>query len=69
MTLPDERTRAVQNVREFLFQLAWRYGIKKIPSEVRRQARSLLKHYPGDFDLTRAAEKLPDVFDKPKKDK
>ncbi len=54
MTLPHERTRAVIRTREFLARLATPYGdgIKKIPAEVRQEARRLLRHYPSWFDLT-----------------
>lgn len=61
MTLPDERTYAVTNTRQFLLDLACG-KIKRIPSEVRQMARSLLRHYPGHFDMHRTAEKAPDVF-------
>jgi hypothetical protein len=60
MTLPYERTRAVLSVREFLMRLASPYGggIKGIRREVREEARRLLRHYPGWFDLGR-----DDAFD------
>jgi hypothetical protein len=60
MTLPAERTRAVIRAREFLLRLCSPYGggIKRIPREVRQEARRLLRHYPGWFDLGRA-----DAFD------
>lgn len=63
MTLPDERTRAVMNTRQFLLALACG-EIKRIPSEVRAMARSLLRHYPGEFDMFRTAEQVPNVFGK-----
>ncbi len=50
MTLPDERVRAVNYTREFLVKLASR-EIKRVPDEVREEARRLLKHYPYDFDM------------------
>jgi hypothetical protein len=60
MTLPRERTSAVIRAREFLLRLCSPYGggIKRIPREVRQEARRLLRHYPGWFDLGRA-----DAFD------
>lgn len=54
MTLPNERTRAVLNVREFLVRLSTPYvekGLKKIPMAVRAEARALLRHYPTTCDL------------------
>jgi hypothetical protein len=54
MTLPYERTRAVINVREFLFRLSTPYienGIKRIPKAVRDEAKRLMRHYPNVVDL------------------
>lgn len=61
MTLPNERTRAVLNTRDFLVRLCSPYppdGIKKIPAPVRAQARALLRHFPLPGDLIR-----PDQWD------
>lgn len=66
MTLPDERTRAVMQVREFLIRLSSPYvenGIKGIRKEVRNEALRLLKHYPARYDLHHVAKACPDVFD------
>ena len=59
MTLPYDRTRAVNNAREFLLRLASPYvdgGYKKIPTAVRQAALRLLRHYPSVVDLKYAAE-------------
>jgi hypothetical protein len=47
----------VIRAREFLARLATPYGdgIKKIPAEVRQEARRLLRHYPSWFDLAHHA--------------
>jgi len=66
ITLPNERLRAVLNTREFLLRLASPYtpgGFKRIPLEVRRQARWLLKHFPGNYDMNKVAQALPDSFE------
>ena len=66
MTLPYERTRAVINVCDFLGRISSAYGpngIKRIPKEVRQEARRLLKHFPRPYDLYAAAKCAPDVFD------
>ena len=54
MTLPHERTRAVCSTRDFLVRLMTPYagGIKRIPAEVRTEARRLLKHFPNWVDMT-----------------
>lgn len=67
MTMPDERTRAVIQVGDFLRRLSSAYGadgIKRIPTEVRREARALLRHYPGVVDMLDPAESFdPDLAD------
>lgn len=66
ITLPDERTRAVIRTRDFLLRLASVYskdGYKKIPKEVRLEAIRLLRHYPGTWELARAARGEDDIFD------
>ena len=67
MTLPYERSRAVQNVRQFLLDLASPYGptgIKRIPKSVRLRARGLLKHYPTAWEMHNAACRMPELFSK-----
>ena len=59
MTLPNERTRAVIYTREFLIRLATSSGensIKRVPRDVRSEARRLLRHYPSPVDLRSPAE-------------
>ena len=63
MTLPDERYRAVQHAQQFLARLAGG-EYPRVPKAVREEARSILRHYPLDWDLQRAAEAAPDVFQK-----
>jgi hypothetical protein len=66
MTLPYERARAVLAADEFLRRLASPYvanGLKKIPKDVRDEARRLLRHYPHPYELHAAAKAAPDVFD------
>lgn len=53
MTLPYERTRSVLNTQQFLLRLATPYGggLKRIPNDVRAEARRLLRHYPSWVDF------------------
>ena len=61
MTLPDERYRAVKWAEGFLSRLAGgQYA--RVPKAVRDEARSILRHYPSDYDMLRAAQGAPDVF-------
>ena len=60
MTLPDERYRSVIETKKFLESiLNTRSGLSK---EMKEQARWCLRHYPSEYDLDRASEGAPDVF-------
>jgi hypothetical protein len=61
MTLPDERYRAVKWADGFLKRLAGGH-YARTPKAVRDEARSILRHYPNDWDMNRAAEGAPEVF-------
>jgi len=61
MTLPHERTRAVAQTYEFLGKLARN---SNLPEEVRRDALDLLRHFPNQYDVTKAGaneERLSEV--------
>ena len=62
MTLPDERYRAVIQTRRFLLDLCNREHTPKVPRIVRDHARAMLRHYPSDWDMQRAAVAAPEVF-------
>lgn len=64
MTTPEERTKAVRETRQFLETLR---GAKDeiLWDLVRTVAGQLLRHYPLDFELTRSARALPDVWGAP----
>jgi pyruvate/oxaloacetate carboxyltransferase len=61
MTLPDERYRAVQQTAQFLQRLAGG-EYPRTPRAVREEASRLLRHYPGEWDMQRAADAVPEVF-------
>jgi hypothetical protein len=61
MTLPDERYRAVVQTQRFLLQIL---TTPRVPKAVKDQARYCLRHYPNEWDMQRAAEGSPDVFQK-----
>ena len=69
MTLADERYRAVQNARNFLRDLLDPKKTPKVPLTVRRQARSVLKHFPGEYDMEIVANENQGIFDIPKEKK
>jgi hypothetical protein len=62
MTLPDERYRAVVQTAKFLQSLCFSSETKRVPLVVRQQARALLRHYPSEYDMMKAAQTSPDVF-------
>ena len=62
MTLPDERYRAVKMAKQFLLDLTSPEKTPKVPSFIRSQAKGILRHYPTDWDMERACEGAPDVF-------
>jgi hypothetical protein len=61
MTLPDERYRAVKWAESFLQRLAGG-EFPRTPKAVRQEARSILRHYPSNWDMDRAAATSPEVF-------
>jgi len=62
MTLPDERYRAVRMARQFLTELCNPEKTPRVPGIIRSQARSILRHYPSDYEMDRASEACPDIF-------
>jgi len=62
MTLPDERYRAVRYARQFLQELCDPKKTPGVPKIIRSQANSILRHYPGDWDMEKACRDAPDVF-------
>ena len=61
MTLPDERYRSVKWAEAFLKRLAGG-EYPRTPKAVRDEARSILRHYPSNYDMLRAAAGAPEVF-------
>ena len=61
MTLPDERYRAIMQAREFLERLSFSSETKRIPLAIRKEARALLRHYPGEWDLDQIEQYAPHV--------
>jgi len=59
MTLPDERYRAVVQTQKFLVEIL---STPRVPKAIKDRARSCLRHYPSDWDMQRAAEGSPEIF-------
>jgi hypothetical protein len=62
VTMPNERTRAVLQARDFLQELATGEWPCALPSGVRREAQRLLRHFPHDNDMELAHLALPTWF-------
>ena len=56
MTLPDERYRAVLAAERLLRDLCDTAKTPRVPRTIRAQARSVLRHYPSDYDMERCVE-------------
>lgn len=57
MTVPIERTNAVNWARDFMYELIDPKKTPRVPKAVRQQALHLLRHYPSDFDMKLIAER------------
>lgn len=53
MTMPNERTRALIQTRDFLVELAQDPALS---ASIRRQAHQLLRHYPNANEILRAGQ-------------
>jgi len=62
MTLPDERYRAVLAAERLLKDLCDPSVTPRVPKSIRQRASGCLRHYPGGWDMNRAAQFAPDVF-------
>lgn len=62
MTLPDERYRAVRWAERFLVSIS--IARSGLSDDLREEARAILKHFPSEHELDRAATACPEVFQK-----
>jgi len=62
MTLPFERTRSLIQTRSFLLSLLDSKKTPRVPSEVRKNARSLLRHFPTLLDMEKITENCTDIL-------
>ena len=62
MTLPDERYRAVLAAERLLKDLCDPSVTPRVPKSIRQRASGVLRHYPGGWDMKRAAAASPEVF-------
>jgi hypothetical protein len=62
MTLPDERYRAVIMAEQLLRDLCDPNKTPRVPKIIRQRASGCLRHYPTTWDMDRASNQAPDVF-------
>jgi hypothetical protein len=62
MTLPDERYRSLVQTRRFLLDLCNTKHTPGVPKLIRDTARSMLRHYPSDYDMDQLAAAAPDIL-------
>lgn len=62
MTLPHERIRALDQARILLYALLNPQQTPRVPSNVRRWARRVVKHFPMGFELEQLARGKAEQF-------
>lgn len=66
MTIPSERTRAVNQMAEavegLMFAVDWEGETVTLPREKLDRLMRCLRHYPTRFDMERTAEKCPELW-------
>jgi DNA replication initiation complex subunit (GINS family) len=62
MTLPDERYRSIMQARRLLEELMDPKLTPRVAAGVRDRARGALRHYPSEYDMRKAAQTSPDIF-------
>ena len=65
MTLPYERYNAIKYTEDFLLSLCDPKKTPRVPRAIRQRAYSLLRHYPGGYNLDVIATKCPEVLETP----
>ena len=62
MTLPDERYRSIMQAKRLLEEIMDPRLTPRVAAGIRDRARGVLRHYPSDYDMRRAAQTSPEVF-------
>ena len=65
MTLPCERYNSIRYTEQFLTDLIDPKKTPRVPKEIRQRAYSLLRHYPGGYNLDVIATRCPDQLETP----
>lgn len=62
MTLPDERLKAVNYAREFLYSLLDPKRTPGVPKHIRKNAAVALRHFPAEHEMDNAADMTSGIF-------
>ena len=62
MTLPDERYRSIMQAKRLLEELMDPKLTPRVAAGIRDRARGALRHYPSEYDMMKAAQTSPDIF-------
>lgn len=62
MTLPDERYSAVMRAKQLMEDLLDRQKTPRVPKIIRQRALGVLRHFPSEYELSRAADAAPNIF-------
>jgi len=62
MTLPDERYRSIMQAKRLLEELCSPTMTPRVAAGIRDRARGALRHYPSEYDMKKAAQTSPDIF-------
>jgi hypothetical protein len=65
MTIPSERSAAVIYTEEFLMDLLDPKKTPRVPKDIRRRARNLLRHFPHTGDIKRSSTNSPEIWGNP----
>jgi hypothetical protein len=64
MNKPEERYRALKQSRKLLEELCDPGKTPRVPSIIRDRARTILRHYPTDYDIECLADNSPELLEK-----
>jgi hypothetical protein len=69
MTMPRERSNAIEKAREFLRSLLDPKLTPRIPKKIRKEAYWCLRHFPHDYEMEQVIKKCPEIFGENKNEK
>lgn len=64
MTKPEDRYKALKQTRKLLEELCDPGKTPRVPSIIRDRARTILRHYPTDYEVEGIADACPELLDK-----